>query len=215
MIHWLNIASNGCIFFTIVMFATGIPQCLQMIKTKSTKNITFLPYLMTNINNVSWIVYGQMTENFTIIFVNVVGSILQTIYMSVFVYFSTTKNREIQQTSLSAITAVVVWFISTQMVNDAEFSIYIVGIVSCCITMLMFSSPLAEINTVLKNRSTSTISFPLTVASFLCATSWFLYGLLLKDFFIVIPNSVGILTSIARFYLFYMYPQEKSAVLPM
>ncbi|XP_076802792.1 sugar transporter SWEET1-like [Clavelina lepadiformis] len=150
MIHLLNIASNGCIFFTIVMFATGIPQCLQMIKTKSTKNITFLPYLMTNINNVSWIVYGQMTENFTIIFVNAVKSILQTIYMSIFIYFSTTKNKEIQQTSLSAITAVVVWFISTQMVNDAEFSTYIVGIISCGITMLMFSSPLAEINTVFK-----------------------------------------------------------------
>jgi len=42
-------------------------------------------------SNNAWIVYGHMTRNFTVIFVNVIGAILQTFYMIVHIFYSDKK----------------------------------------------------------------------------------------------------------------------------
>nr|CAB3266296.1 sugar transporter SWEET1 [Phallusia mammillata] len=212
--EWLDVMSNGCIFFTIVMFATGIPQCLQMFRQKKTANIPFLPYLMTNVNNVSWIIYGQMTNNFTVLFVNVVGSSLQSIYMAVHTFYCDSKKKQVTQSLTAGLCVFVGWIVVTYGFESLSVSINITGFVCCIITILMFASPLAEINTVITEQSTARISFPLTVASFLCGGSWTLFGMLLGDSFIVVPNALGVVTSVIRFFLFHKYP-SKSQVLPM
>uniref|UniRef100_A0A8D0GG72 Sugar transporter SWEET1 n=1 Tax=Sphenodon punctatus TaxID=8508 RepID=A0A8D0GG72_SPHPU len=62
---------------------------------------------------------------------------------------------------------------------------------------------------IIRSRSTQCLSFPLTVATFLASTCWTLYGLLLGDLYITVPNVPGIVTSAVRFWLFRRYPPDR------
>ena len=212
--EYVDFVSNGCILFTIIMFSTGISDCLRMIRQKSTANIVFLPYLMTDVNCAAWMVYGRLTDNFTVVFVNVIGFLLQSSYIIVYLAFAKEKKKEIKQSCIAAMSFVTVWFLVMHLIHNSAAIIYVMGLISCTITVLMFSSPLSEINVVITNKSVATISFPLTVASILCAGSWTAFGLFLQDAFIIIPNVIGVATSLVRFYLFHKYPAE-SPVLPL
>ncbi|XP_051849848.1 sugar transporter SWEET1 isoform X3 [Antechinus flavipes] len=60
---------------------------------------------------------------------------------------------------------------------------------------------------IIQTKSTQCLSFSLTVATLLASASWTLYGLHLRDLYIMVPNIPGILTSLVRLGLFWQYPQ--------
>lgn len=197
----LEFLSNACILFTIAVFSTGIPQCWVMIKQKDTENIPFLPYIMTCVNNAIWIVYSMLINNWTVYIVNVIGVILQITYICIYLFYSRFKAKESQMIVAAAacISLVIVYAYFT---GNSTFTTNLIGILCNIVTILMFSSPLAELRTAIREKSTKTISFPLTVATFFCTLSWTVYGMLIKDMYLIIPNGLGLLTSFPRFYVF-------------
>jgi len=205
----LNFVSNCCLVVTISMFASGLPQCVQLMKQNCPGNVRYLPFLMTFVNCIAWILYGRITKNNTLIVVNGVGAILQLFYMVVYINVATDKTFLIRRSVITfTILFLTKYFIETVFTD--KMAIEVLGSCCCFITVLMFASPLAELKTVLKNHSTETLSFPLTVTSFLCALLWTLFGLAMADSFIIIPNILGLATSIFRFYLFTKYPSKTS-----
>lgn len=211
VMDWLNLLSNACIIFTIAVFSTGIPQCLQMVRQQSTNNVPFLPYLMTNVNNLSWIMYSTLTRDSTVFIVNTIGSILQTINMVIYFRYSSTKVKDLQQTAVACLCLCICWiYISSS--TDKSFVTNIMGMICTIITVLMFSSPLTEMKTAMEKQSTDSISFPLTVTTFFCTILWVMYGSMQKDLYIVVPNLLGLLTSLPRFYLFVKFSKDKKIV---
>ena len=58
----------------------------------------------------------------------------------------------------------------------------------------------------IKTRSTESLSFPLCLANFVCASLWALYGLMLNDYFVMIPNLIGTVLGFAQVSLFNKFP---------
>ncbi|GAA6079003.1 sugar transporter SWEET1 isoform X1, partial [Tachysurus ichikawai] len=58
---------------------------------------------------------------------------------------------------------------------------------------------------IIRTRSVERLSFSLTVTTFLTSSSWALYGLKLGDYYIMVPNTPGIVTSLIRFLLFWLF----------
>ncbi|XP_051722734.1 sugar transporter SWEET1 isoform X2 [Ctenopharyngodon idella] len=58
---------------------------------------------------------------------------------------------------------------------------------------------------IVRTKSVERLSFSLTVATFFTSTSWTLYGLQLQDYYIMVPNTPGIFTSLIRFFLFWQF----------
>lgn len=61
--------------------------------------------------------------------------------------------------------------------------------IACNIPNIAFyAAPLLSIVTVVKTKSTSSLSLPITAASFACAIFWAVFGVGEKDGFIYVPN---------------------------
>ncbi|XP_074978837.1 sugar transporter SWEET1 isoform X2 [Caretta caretta] len=71
----------------------------QMFRTRSVENIQFLPFLTTDVNNLSWLSYGCLKQDWTLITVNAIGAALQTLYILVYLYFSPEKAKVIRTRS--------------------------------------------------------------------------------------------------------------------
>ncbi|XP_004541327.2 sugar transporter SWEET1 [Maylandia zebra] len=201
----LSLLSCACIVFTVGMFSTGLTDLKKMRESKSTDNIQFLPFLTTCLNNLGWMYYGILKRDQTIILVNIIGALLQILY--IIMYFRYTKQRRLvsSQTLAAGIVLICGWLYFTMFLTDGDIRLSQLGLTCSVVTVSMYLSPLTDLVEIVRSGNVQCLSFPLTVATFFTSTSWVFYGLQLSDYYIVVPNTPGIFTSLIRFYLFWKF----------
>ncbi|CAH6908285.1 Slc50a1 [Phodopus roborovskii] len=91
--------SGACVLFTLGMFSTGLSDLRHMQRTRSVDSIQFLPFLTTDVNNLGWLSYGVLKGDGTLIIVNTVGAVLQTLYILAYLHYSPQKAKIIQTKS--------------------------------------------------------------------------------------------------------------------
>ncbi|XP_036254041.1 sugar transporter SWEET1 isoform X2 [Molothrus aeneus] len=204
----LSVLAGLCLAATLAMFATGLSDLRQMLATKSVENIQFLPFLTTDANNLSWLGYGCLKGDGTVITVNAIGAALQTLYILVYLYYSPAKRPVLLQVLLLLAVVVTGCGYFTILVDTGTRLTHL-GLFCSVFTISMYLSPLADLAKVIRSKSTRFLSFPLTVTTLVASSSWTLYGLQLHDPYITVPNVPGIVTSLVRFWLFQRYRPEQ------
>ncbi|NXI93797.1 SWET1 protein, partial [Psophia crepitans] len=157
-------------------------------------------------SNLSWLGYGYLKPDQTLITVNTVGAALQTLYILAYLYYSPAKCPVLLWILLVLTVLAAGYGYFTRPTGDEQKRLASLGLFCSAFTISMYLSPLADLAKIIRSKSTRCLSFPLTVTTFLASTSWTLYGMQLSDLYIVVPNTPGIITSIVRFWLFWRYP---------
>lgn len=201
----LQLLSWACIVFTVGMFSTGLTDLKKMRETKSADNIQFLPFLTTCLNNLGWLYYGILKRDHTIILVNIIGALLQILYIIVYLHYTKQKRLVISQILAAGAVLACGWFYFTRILPAGEIRLNQLGLTCSAVTVSMYLSPLTDLVQIVRSENVQCLSFPLTVATLFTSTSWVLYGLQLNDRYIVVPNTPGIFTSLIRFYLFWRF----------
>ncbi|XP_021105097.1 sugar transporter SWEET1 isoform X5 [Heterocephalus glaber] len=94
-----SLLSGACVFFTLGMFSTGLSDLRHMQMTRSVDSVQFLPFLTTDVNNLGWLSYGVLKGDGTLIIVNTVGAVLQTLYIAAYLRYCPQKAKVIQTKS--------------------------------------------------------------------------------------------------------------------
>ncbi|KAF3691956.1 Sugar transporter SWEET1 RAG1-activating protein 1 Solute carrier family 50 member 1 [Channa argus] len=202
---FLQLLSWTCIVFTVGMFSTGLTDLKKMRESKSADNIQFLPFLTTCLNNLGWLYYGLLKGDRTLILVNIIGAVLQILYIIVYFHYTKHKRLVMCQTLGAVMVLTCGWFYFTVFLPEGDLRLSHLGLTCSVVTVSMYLSPLTDLVAIVRSGNVQCLSFSLTVATFLTATSWVLYGLQLNDYYIVVPNTPGIFTSLIRFYLFWRF----------
>ncbi|XP_004714712.1 sugar transporter SWEET1 [Echinops telfairi] len=204
-----SLLSGACVVFTLGMFSTGLSDLRHMRVTRSVDNVQFLPFLTTDVNNLSWLSYGVLKGDWTLISVNAVGAVLQTLYILAYLHYCPRKQALLLQTATLLVVLLLGYGYFWLMVPDPVTRLQQLGLFCSVFTISMYLSPLADLAKVIQTQSTQRFSYPLTIATLLTSASWSLYGLRLRDPYIMVPNLPGIFTSLIRLWLFWKYPQEQ------
>ncbi|XP_076826965.1 sugar transporter SWEET1 [Brachyhypopomus gauderio] len=202
---FLQILSWACIVFTVGMFCTGLTDLEKMRATQSADNVQFLPFLTTCLNNLGWLYYGLLKQDGTVMLVNVIGACLQSLYILTYFRYAKEKRRVFVQTMSLVCVLAVSWVYFSAIVPRGDAQLSQLGLACSVFTVSMYLSPLADLVEIVRTRSVERLSYPLTIATFLTSTSWTLYGLQLQDYYIMVPNTPGIVTSLIRFLLFWKF----------
>ena len=59
-------------------------------------------------------------------------------------------------------------------------------------------------------KSADSLPFPVILATFITSSQWALYGHLIDDFYIQVPNFLGSVLSAFQLALFIIYPSKKT-----
>ncbi|XP_063055601.1 sugar transporter SWEET1 [Engraulis encrasicolus] len=202
---FLQLLSCACIVFTVGMFSTGLTDLKKMRNSQSADNIQFLPFLTTCLNNLGWLYYGVLKKDGTLMLVNAIGACLQIVYILAYCRYTKDTRRALLQTLAMVSTLALGWGYFTVVVSQGDVQLNQLGLVCSAVTISMYLSPLADLLEIIRTRSVQCLSFPLAVATFLTSASWTLYGLQLQDYYIMVPNTPGIVTSLVRFFLFWKF----------
>ncbi|XP_071767310.1 sugar transporter SWEET1 [Centroberyx gerrardi] len=203
--EFLQLLSWACIVFTVGMFSTGFTDLKKMRASKSADNVQFLPFLTTCLNNLGWMYYGILKRDGTLVLVNTIGAVLQVLYIVFYIHYTKEKRCVMSQTLAAGAVLAGGWIYFSMLLPHGETQLSQLGLTCSVFTVSMYLSPLTDLVAIVRSGNLECLSFPLTVATFLTSSSWTLYGLQLNDYYIMVPNTPGILTSLIRLYLFWRF----------
>ncbi|KAJ1348095.1 hypothetical protein KIN20_003322 [Parelaphostrongylus tenuis] len=164
----LNLLSLAAFFTTVGLFFCGIPICRQIWKRKDTREISGAPFLMGVLGILHfqrmllddiWIPEKRSHRN---------GGDWMSSYTLFFVQHFLLANEQRQ----------------VKLFGMKVF--HPLGIVCMTLNIADFAAPLAGLRVVIRRGATSTLPLPLCIANFMVSSEWFLYGLLVKDIYLIV-----------------------------
>ncbi|CAI4224553.1 unnamed protein product [Auanema sp. JU1783] len=200
---FLNCLSVSAIITTICLFFTGIPICKKILNQKSTQDICGIVFLMGFIGCSFWLRYGFLKEDNTMMIVNAVGSSLFLIYCTFYLVYTTPKFTFAWKYCLS-------WMliISMLLYTEIQPNMDLLGIACMTFNILTFGAPLAGLGIVLRKKCCDSLPLPMCVANLLVSSQWLLYGNIVKDSYIMIPNGIGMALAVFQLCLFIVFPMN-------
>ncbi|XP_015917486.1 sugar transporter SWEET1 [Parasteatoda tepidariorum] len=202
------VVGNIATFFTIGVFLAGIEICRKIWLKKSTNDISALPFLCGLVSCSFWLRYGLLRGDSALILVNFVGGCLQILYIVWYAKFTLSKARFTKQLLATLFVIGILYSYTTYFASPEEAE-YFAGIAACGAGVVFMASPLAAVAHVLRTKNVDTLPFMMIMCTFIMATLWFLYGVLVEDKFVQVPNFLGAVLALAQLSLFAMYPNKK------
>nr|CAB3479026.1 unnamed protein product [Digitaria exilis] len=190
----------------------------RIIRKRSTEDFSGVPYNMTLLNCLLSAWYGLpfvSPNNILVTTINGTGSVIEAIYVVIFLIFAERQIRLRMLGLLGIVTSIftAVVLISLLALHGNGRKIFC-GLAATIFSICMYASPLSIMRLVIKTKSVEFMPFLLSLSVFLCGTSWFIYGLLGRDPFIIIPNGCGSFLGLTQLILYAIYRNNKGGAAP-
>lgn len=203
-----DILASSATISTVLQFLTGSVICHRYIRKKSTGETSAFPFVSGFLSCSLWLKYGLLADEHTIIFVNTIGSALFLAYVIIYFTFSVNKRTVVRQ-FLTVCCFILACSVYTKYESNSEAALRVIGLICCCVGVLFFASPLTVLAQVIRTKNTESLPFPIIIASFFVSLQWFVYGMLIEDSFIQVPNLLGCILSSVQLLLYAIYPNRK------
>uniref|UniRef100_A0A8I6Y4X9 Bidirectional sugar transporter SWEET n=1 Tax=Hordeum vulgare subsp. vulgare TaxID=112509 RepID=A0A8I6Y4X9_HORVV len=176
----------------LFLFLSPVVTFWRIIKRKSTEDFSGVPY------------------NILVTTINGAGSVIEAIYVVIFLIFAERRSKIRMLGLLSVVTAIftTVVLVSLLALHGKGRTVFC-GLAATVFSICMYASPLSIMRLVIKTKSVEFMPFLLSLSVFLCGTSWFIYGLLGLDPFIYIPNGCGSFLGLMQLILYAIYRKNK------
>ena len=129
----------------------------------------------------------------------------------------TTSIKNVQTGSIAKI-SITIGIICAMLVLVEIYGIQIIdplGFVCMTFNILNFGAPLAGVKIVFKKKSCDSLPLPLCTANLLVSAQWCLYGILVNDIYIIIPNGAGVGLALLQISLFLIFPRTAGSRAPL
>ena len=162
------------------------------------------------INCLAWNIYGNLLNSQQIKFCTTIGFFICLFFIIIYIIY------EIKRHIIDAILNILILYTGSRAVNRILTVLlpdyYIVGKICICTTMAFFIYPLNLIYKVSKEKNHKFIPLIPAIFYILSGICWFLYGLVKKDFHVIIPSFVGIIIGIGQIIIKYYYKKNYSMI---
>lgn len=153
-------------------FHRSVQCAFKMLQTKSLQGMSSLPFSSLLANSIVWTCYGLLRGDHTVIVPNGAGILAGAFCMWAYNTISKAGDESLTFGILALLSVTTGW---AYIQKQADF----LGSIGCLLSILLLGAPLATFGKVVREKSTTSMSFPISMASFLNSLSWTLYGLLI------------------------------------
>lgn len=170
------------------------------------ENAPIFVIVISYINCFIWIIYGNMISSNQIIISNIIGGISSLTLIFIYLIYEIKKYLidSILNISILILGTIFIYKILIILIKDAKI------IEKICITTRLFAfiSPIQLVYRVIKENNYILIPILTSYISFLSCIFSVLYGFFIKDIYVVIIYSLGILLALVQFYVYSYYKRK-------
>jgi len=173
-------------------------------------------WVLPHYNRTFSTIYGLVISSFSLIFVNGINLVLSAYCVLVFYSFTIEQKQKkwIQVMLISASCAMLAVLFHACSQLELPLRRVELGIINNCITIFLFASPLSTVKMVIQTRNAISIPKVFSILSFCTSLAWFSYGFLINDFFVMLPNAIGMMLTVLQLVLIFSFGQHESVEKP-
>lgn len=194
-----------CIWFS------SMKSVLQVKKSKDIGDLNVLPFGPSLMNTICWVAYGIIVQDWYLLLANTTGVVIALFYLLVTIRY--TKEHVFDQMISILLFGSSSFIIITVILTFFDWSFQTIDLVATLHAnfwlMLLYASPMSTIGQVIKMKSSASLEFKLCLAFVLNGSLWFVYGLVIQNYGVCIPNGIGALLSMVQLALCFIYPNEE------
>jgi len=183
---------------------SGLSPIRQILKDKATGELSPFPFISMITNCAIWTLYGVLQSDQTIIVANAMGVVAGAAYTAIFAKHT----HQSMMKYYAGSGAILATFLSSPMWAEAlgTDATTVLGTFGMSTAVVLMASPLAVVGTVIKNKSTAALPFPVSLAMTLNGACWGSYGLFVtNDLYVWLPNVLGFGAGVLQLSLFAIY----------
>ncbi|GAX82506.1 hypothetical protein CEUSTIGMA_g9933.t1 [Chlamydomonas eustigma] len=194
-----------------IMLLSPIKAVWEIRKTKQLGEINPLPYPMTVVNCVSWVIYGAVAADPFIAPANILGIVAGLFFTMTALPHCTQKLQDIIQ-GIMVFSGCLFGILSMIGVFalDSKGIKQMWGAMSVAVVIIYYVIPLSTMIQVVRHRDASSIYLPLAVASIVNGGAWTVYGLAVQDVNLWGPNGFGAFTGCVQVALRLLFGAKKA-----
>ena len=191
----------------LYFYIAPIVPFVKVIKGQMTwKQSPGVLLLCSFLNCILWSDYGLITNQFLLYLANGLGGTITLIYITIFLIH--VADRKVLLSlfyNFFLICCIVeIYFVFYYLVPSK-----VTGIIANVFNVLMYAAPGEKIYQICKGASYQLIPIWSTIGGTACSTSWMCYGFYQNDYYVVIPNALGVLASIVQIVIFVIYRRKQ------
>ncbi|VDL73369.1 unnamed protein product [Nippostrongylus brasiliensis] len=204
--------SFSAICSTVGLFLCGIQICQRIRQRGTSEGTGSAPFLIAFISCAFWLQYGFLKNDQVVILVNVIGLVLQGCYLAY--YYSMTRNPRLLRKVIAAeFVAISLMLYAVHYAELKDKGREPLGIICVVLNIASIGAPLFQVGEVIRTKNSESLPLPLCLACFAVSLQWLLYGILVNDYVIQVPNYIATILSIVQLSLFVIYPRRPTFVL--
>ncbi|XP_050671367.1 sugar transporter SWEET1 [Leptidea sinapis] len=193
---------------TVGQMFSGTFLCWDIYKQNSTKGIGIMPFVGGLIMSLLNLKFGFVLRDDTMIQVNFFGLALNIVYLMVYFNYSSQKGRVWTQIGAGgAFSAAVLGYAEYEDPSLVENRL---GTIITVFMFYLIASPLFGLRDIIKKQSTEGMPFPMILSGAVVSFMWLLYGIILRNNFLVLQNVVAFVLCAAQLALFVVYPGKRA-----
>ncbi|KAM3406490.1 hypothetical protein ACQJBY_000532 [Aegilops geniculata] len=193
---------------SFMTYLAPLPTFYRIYKNKSTQGFQSVPYVVALFSAMLWIYYALLkSDEYLLITINSAGCVIETIYIVLYLAYAHKQARIFTAKILLLLNVGVFGLILllTLLLTAGERRIVMLGWVCVGFSVSVFVAPLSVIRLVVRTRSVEFMPFSLSLSLTASAVVWFLYGLLIKDKYVALPNILGFAFGVIQMGLYALY----------
>ncbi|XP_066335489.1 bidirectional sugar transporter SWEET14-like [Miscanthus floridulus] len=193
---------------SFMTYLAPLPTFYRIYKSKSTQGFQSVPYVVALFSAMLWIYYALLKSNeFLLITINSAGCVIETLYIVMYLLYAPKKAKLFTAKILLLLNVGVFGLILllTLLLSAGQHRVVVLGWVCVAFSVSVFVAPLSIIRQVVRTRSVEFMPFSLSLSLTVSAVVWFLYGLLIKDKYVALPNVLGFSFGVVQMGLYALY----------
>lgn len=203
---------------SLMVYLAPLPTFYTIYRRKSTEGFQSIPYAVALFSAMLLLYYAFLKTNngFMLITINSVGCVIEATYLLMYMLYAP-KEAKIYTSKLLILFNVGLYgmiILFTYLFSDGLRRVSIMGWICAVCSVCVFAAPLSIMRLVITTKSVEFMPFWLSFFLTLCAIMWFFYGLLIKDYYVALPNILGFAFGVAQMILYVIYKNTKIDVSP-
>ncbi|KAM6594747.1 hypothetical protein CsatA_002450 [Cannabis sativa] len=200
---------------SFVVFLAPVPTFYRVYKKKSTEGFQSVPYVVALFSAMMWLYYATLKSNLLLLVtINSFGCVIETIYIALYIAYAPKQARVFTLRLLVVVNFggfCLILLLSHFLSKSLRATV--LGWVCTSFAVSVFAAPLSIIRVVIRTKSVEFMPFPLSFFLTISAVMWLMYGIMLKDLCVAIPNILGLIFGFLQMALYIKYRKNKSVML--
>ena len=191
---------------------SGLDPIIQILKTKETNDVNYVPFIAMIMNFTVWTYYGYLITDWVVFGSNLGGFICGCWYLTVYCcYAEALIFRRIRNYLIALSLGLIAIVTSVSLIEHGKYAPDIIGFLGCGCSILLMASPLSTMKKVMDEKNTSTMSLFMSISITLNCALWTSYAIFIENMnpFILVPNLTETFAGLIQLVLFCIYPSSE------